>query len=62
MTKPYVDDASWDQLQERRRPGFLAIRDELVAKRPSITASRAEAEAKTEWHRRNPGNGERRLG
>lgn len=40
---------------DSKRPGIAAIRAELRKARPRWTPARVDAEAKTEWHRRNPG-------
>lgn len=42
----------YDPRDESRRPGFRALCDEIAAKHPTWDARRVEAEAKTEWHRR----------
>ena len=44
----------FQQMQEDRRPGFQALCDELAAKNPRLSRVQVEAEAKLEWHRRNP--------
>lgn len=59
-----VDDAqAWiegrsrrpEEITECRRPGLTAIRDELADANPRWSLEQASAEAKQEWHRRNPG-------
>ena len=45
----------FQQMQEDRRPGFQKLCDELAEKKPRLSRPQIEAEAKLEWHRRNPG-------
>ena len=47
--------SEFQQMQEDRRPGFHALCEELAAKSPRLSRQQIEANAKLEWHRRNPG-------
>lgn len=53
-TQKCLSFAQLRQMQEDRRPGFQALCDELTAKTPRLSRVQIEANAKLEWHRRNP--------
>lgn len=47
--------ADFQDYMDSKRPGIAAIRAELREAHPRWTPTQVDAEAKQEWHRRNPG-------